>query len=137
MEAEKDSILDEITQNEYKYGFTSDIEQEFAPKGLSEENITALSFEQAQALAFAVAGILIFSDALTSLFRSIYNLINWFEIQKNHPELQSDYTWRTGLTAFGALAQAVLGLALFFCSHGFVNFWRSLRNYGTPKLPGN
>jgi len=111
--------------------------ERLVPKDVGRENITAISFEQAQALAFAIAGILIFSDALPSLFRSIYNLINWFEIQKSHPELQSDYTWRNGLTAFGALVQAVLGLLLFFCSHGFVNFWRSLRNFGTPRPPEN
>lgn len=32
-------LLEEVTTADYKYGFTSDIETEFAPKGLSEETI--------------------------------------------------------------------------------------------------
>src|SRR5688572_19970780 len=37
------------------------------PKDGSQGNIAAISFEQAQALAFAIAGVLIFADALPSL----------------------------------------------------------------------
>ena len=36
-------ILDEVTQGEYKYGFVTDIETEFAPAGLSEETIRFIS----------------------------------------------------------------------------------------------
>jgi rod shape-determining protein MreB len=35
--AEKNEILEEFTQGEYKYGFSSDIDTEFAPKGLNED----------------------------------------------------------------------------------------------------
>jgi hypothetical protein len=105
------------------------------PNENGQQNITAISFQQAQVLAFAVAGVLIFADALPSLFLGIFNLANWFEVHASHPELQSNYTLRNGLTALGALAKALLGLGLFFCAHGFANFWRSLRNFGTPKPP--
>ncbi|MBL8000069.1 MAG: Fe-S cluster assembly protein SufB, partial [Candidatus Kapabacteria bacterium] len=37
------SILDEVVQSEYKYGFVSDIEQEIAPKGLSEDVVRMIS----------------------------------------------------------------------------------------------
>lgn len=36
-------ILDEITSSEYKYGFVSNIEQEIAPKGLSEDVVRMIS----------------------------------------------------------------------------------------------
>ncbi len=107
------------------------------PNESGQENITAISFQQAQVLAFAIAGVLIFADALPSLFLGIFNLADWFESHARHPELQSDYTLRNGLTALGALAKALLGLVLFFCAHGFANFWRSLKNFGTPKPPEN
>jgi len=42
MTAEK-QMLEEITNEEYKYGFTSDIETEFAPIGLNEEIVTFIS----------------------------------------------------------------------------------------------
>lgn len=36
-------IINEITQNEYKYGFVTDIETEMAPKGLSEDTVRFIS----------------------------------------------------------------------------------------------
>ena len=36
-------VLDEIVSGEYKYGFVSDIEQDIAPKGLSEEVVRMIS----------------------------------------------------------------------------------------------
>jgi hypothetical protein len=99
-----------------------------------QENIAGISFQQAQVLAFAIAGVLIFADALPSLFLGIFNLAIWFKAHTSHPELQSNSTLRSGLTALGALAKALLGLGLFFCAHGSANFWRSLKNFGTPKL---
>src|ERR1700749_5113853 len=41
--AEKYEILEEFTQSEYKYGFTSDIDTEFAPKGLNEDIVRFIS----------------------------------------------------------------------------------------------
>ena len=43
MESEANKILDDVTQGEYKYGFVTDIETEFAPTGLSEETIRYIS----------------------------------------------------------------------------------------------
>jgi Fe-S cluster assembly protein SufB len=40
---ETDDILNEITRGEYKYGFTSDIEMDTAPKGLNENIIRFIS----------------------------------------------------------------------------------------------
>ncbi len=40
---ENDKIIDEVTSNEYKYGFSSNIETETIQKGLSEETIRSIS----------------------------------------------------------------------------------------------
>jgi Fe-S cluster assembly protein SufB len=41
--AEKDNILEELTQSDYKYGFVSDIEAESTPKGLNEDIVRFIS----------------------------------------------------------------------------------------------
>ena len=43
MSEEKNNILDEVTQNDYKYGFVTDIETETAPPGLNEDIIRFIS----------------------------------------------------------------------------------------------
>ena len=43
MEEDKNKIIDEVTQSEYKYGFVTDIEMETAPKGLTEDTIRYIS----------------------------------------------------------------------------------------------
>lgn len=42
-ENESNQLLEDITGSDYKYGFTTDIEQEFAPKGLSEDTVRFIS----------------------------------------------------------------------------------------------
>jgi Fe-S cluster assembly protein SufB len=41
--ADKDGILEELTQSDYKYGFVSDIEADSAPKGLNEDIVRFIS----------------------------------------------------------------------------------------------
>ncbi|MCX6199241.1 MAG: Fe-S cluster assembly protein SufB [Bacteroidetes bacterium] len=41
--AENDKIIDEVVGNDYKYGFTTNIEQEFAAVGLSEDTVRFIS----------------------------------------------------------------------------------------------
>lgn len=43
MNAEQNHILDEVTSNEYKYGFYTDIELDTIPKGLNEDIIRIIS----------------------------------------------------------------------------------------------
>jgi len=40
---EQDKIIGDITSSEYKYGFVSNIEQDFAPKGLNEDIVRFIS----------------------------------------------------------------------------------------------
>jgi Fe-S cluster assembly protein SufB len=41
--ADNDKIIDEVTSSDYKYGFVTDIEQEFAVKGLTEDTVKFIS----------------------------------------------------------------------------------------------
>ena len=41
--AEDSKIIQEFTSGEYKEGFVTDVEQEFIPKGLSEDIIRQIS----------------------------------------------------------------------------------------------
>lgn len=43
MENNKNKILSEVTENDYKYGFHTDVETEFIPKGLSEDTVRLIS----------------------------------------------------------------------------------------------
>jgi len=43
MEKDKNNILEEVTQGDYKYGFFTDIEMDSAPKGLNEDIIRFIS----------------------------------------------------------------------------------------------
>ena len=43
MEKDQDKILNEVTQGEYKYGFVTEIENDYIPKGLTEETIRLIS----------------------------------------------------------------------------------------------
>ena len=42
----EDELLEEVTTSEYKYGFTTDIESDTIPKGLSEEVVRTISAER-------------------------------------------------------------------------------------------
>ena len=39
----EEQLLNEVTSSEYKYGFTTDIESDTIPKGLSEEVVRIIS----------------------------------------------------------------------------------------------
>jgi Fe-S cluster assembly protein SufB len=41
--SDQNQILEDLTSSDYKYGFVTDIEQEFAPKGLSEDIVRFIS----------------------------------------------------------------------------------------------
>ena len=43
MELNQDKLLDDVTRNEYKYGFYTDIEMDSVPKGLNEDIIRMIS----------------------------------------------------------------------------------------------
>jgi hypothetical protein len=103
-----------------------------------EGKITAVSIEQVQVLAFAVAGVLIFAEALPQLLNYIVVFLHYL-IQLKQENSYPHARWplnRFGYAAaIGTVLKAALGLWLFFGARGFANFWRSMRNFGTPKPP--
>ncbi|HEX3856970.1 MAG TPA: hypothetical protein VHY30_06725 [Verrucomicrobiae bacterium] len=106
-------------------------------KDAGDGNISAVSFEQVQMLAFAVTGILIFAGALPQLFNSVFNLLHLLSSENSRntdPIHNNPYLIEY---AIGTLLKTALGLWLFFGACGFANFWRSLKNFGTPKPPEN
>ncbi len=46
MESDPDNIINEVTQSDYKYGFVTDIETEYAPIGLSEDTVRYISLKK-------------------------------------------------------------------------------------------
>jgi Fe-S cluster assembly protein SufB len=48
MANDQDKILDEVTTNDYKYGFVTDIETETIPKGLSEDVVRVISAKKGE-----------------------------------------------------------------------------------------
>ena len=111
--------------------------ERLTPKEVGEGNLTAVSFEQIQALVFAAAGVLIFAGALPQLLNSMVSLLSGMNqlVGRNSSGGTSPYIWRALLTAVGTLLKAALGLWLFFGARGFAGFWRSLRTFGTPNPP--
>ncbi|HNW76417.1 MAG TPA: Fe-S cluster assembly protein SufB [Bacteroidales bacterium] len=43
MEPDSNKIIDEVTRSDYKFGFVTDIETEYAPKGLNEDTVRFIS----------------------------------------------------------------------------------------------
>ena len=58
-ETEKKDILEEITEQDYKYGFVSDIDVEEFPKGLSEDIVRMISARKNEPEWFALRPIVI------------------------------------------------------------------------------
>ncbi|HBS86699.1 MAG: Fe-S cluster assembly protein SufB [Bacteroidetes bacterium GWF2_38_335] len=48
MEKEQDKIISEVTGGEYKYGFYTNVETEFIPKGLNEDTIRLISSKKGE-----------------------------------------------------------------------------------------
>jgi hypothetical protein len=120
--------------------FSKPLGEMLSPTNTDEGNITAISFEQVQVLAFAVAGVLIFAETLPQLLSNIFAFLHYLiQLKEQNPFPDNGWPFnRFGYAAaMGTFLKAALGLWLFFGARGFANGWRSLRNFGTPKAPGN
>jgi len=112
--------------------FSALLGKKLAPNNSSDEGISAITFKQAQTLAFAIAGVLIFANTLPQLFNSIFNLLRatttdtYQVIQPGRRDVE---------LAVGVILKTTFGIWLFFGAEGFANFWGSLRNFATPKPP--
>jgi hypothetical protein len=85
-------------------------------------------------------GALIFTGALPQLLSSIlsfYSSLIQITGRNQYSDGTQYYNWRALFIAVGTFLKAALGLWMFFGAHGFSNFWRLLRNFGTPNPPMN
>jgi len=105
--------------------------------GIDSEKITEVSFEQVQVLAFAVVGAWLAAEGLSQLCGSIYSALTSVQHfnTNQYPNGPQYIDWHLILRALGMLLQIAIGLWMFLGAHGFASFWRSMRNFGTPKPP--
>lgn len=118
--------------------FSKPLGEMLSPTKSDEGSITAISIEQVQVLAFAVAGVLIFAEALPQLLNYIFEYLHYLiQLKQDNPFPETGWPFnRFGYgAAIGTALKAALGLWLFFGARGFANFWRTMRNFGTPKPP--
>jgi hypothetical protein len=94
-----------------------------------KENVC--TFEQFQAIAFAVAGILILATVLPSVGRALQDLVALYYYHKQGGTNPADRIYSSWLYCTGVVAQLVLGLLLLLNPKGFRNVWRWLRTTGT------
>jgi hypothetical protein len=86
------------------------------------------TFEQLQALAFAVAGILILVTALPSAGRAVQDLVFMYHQRGSNQPRELWDNWRF---CAGVFAQLVAGILLVLNPRGFRNAWNWLRTAGT------
>lgn len=98
---------------------------------ISDGKESVCNFEQLQALAFAVAGILIIATSLPSLGRAVQDLFVLYSYHKQGGTNSADRIFSSWLYSIGVFAQLALGLVLLFNRQGFRNAWRWLRKAGT------
>ena len=44
--SEETNIIEQVTSNDYKYGFVTNVENEYAPKGLNEDIVRFISMKK-------------------------------------------------------------------------------------------
>jgi hypothetical protein len=105
--------------------------------GLTGENTAEISFEHLQTLAFAVVGVFLVAEGLSQLCGSAYSVFTSVEHfdKDQFPMGPRFIDWHSLFSAFGFILKTAIGAWMFFGTQGFVNFWRSMRNFGTPKPP--
>jgi hypothetical protein len=116
--------------------FSNGLARRLSPISSLDEKNFNISFDELSVLAFTVTGILIFADSLPQLANSCNTLLSWVTTEKQDQMYQPAYSKLTFYeisAAAGVVVKAILGATLFFRARGFVNFWRSLKTFGTPK----
>jgi hypothetical protein len=98
----------------------------------AENAETAWTFDQLQTVSFAVAGILILSFALPSVFRAVESVIELVRYKREAGTAVTPHqTYDTWLYCIGVLAQVILSLVLLLNPRGFRNAWYWLRTART------
>ena len=101
----------------------------FSLSGDGKESIC--TFEQLQALAFAVAGILILATSLPSFGKALQSLFILYSSHQQGATNPTDRVFSSWLYSVGVFAQMAVGLLLILNPKGFRNVWHRLRTAGT------
>ena len=91
---------------------------------------TVFTFEDLQALAFAVAGILILATSLPNLGRALQDLFILYAYHKQGVTNPADRVFSSWLYSIGVFAEFAVGLLLLLNPKGIRNAWRWLRTAG-------
>ncbi len=94
----EDKLIEEVTTSEYKYGFTTDIEQEFAPKGLNEDIVRFISAKKEEPEFMLEWRLKAYRHWLTmkeptwakaDIIKTDYQDLFYYAAPKKKPELES------------------------------------------------
>jgi hypothetical protein len=109
--------------------FSKPLARRLAPPVADEAGGNGCSFADVQAIAFAVAGLLILVSSLPHVGHALQNYRFWYYSQgdPNSPFLPLESL----MYALGVTAQMILGLGLLVNPRGFRNLWHWLRTAGT------
>jgi len=111
--------------------FSAPIARRLAPAESAGPAETVCTFEQLQAIAFAVAGILILAWALPNVGRAVEGLVYLYKTGREGGTLQTTDFRESWSYSIGLIAQLAAGLALLLNPRGFRNVWNWLRTAGT------
>jgi hypothetical protein len=111
--------------------FSEPLARRIASSPSADAREVACTFEQLQALAFAVAGILILATSLPSLGRAVQDLFVLYSYHKQGGTNSADRVFSSWLYSAGVFAQLVVGVLLLLKPKGFRNVWRYLQTAGT------
>jgi hypothetical protein len=111
------------------YTYSKPLARRLAPPPAAEPKESVCTFEQLQAIAFAVTGILIVTEALPRLGSALQGLVFMQDYRTQAGTIPShQINW---FYDAGVIAQVVVGLVLLLNPMGFRNAWRWLRTAGT------
>jgi len=111
--------------------FSEPLARRLASSLSTDAKESVCTFEQLQALAFAVAGILILATSLPSLGRALQDLFILYSYHKQGGTNPTDRVFSSWLYSIGVFAQLAVGLSLLLNPKGFRNALRWLRTAGT------
>ena len=111
--------------------FSAPIAQRLTPPESSALAETACTFEQLQAIAFAVAGIMILAPVLPNVGRAVEGLVSLYKSQQAGGIIDARDLRESWLYAIGLIGQVIVGLVLLLNPGGCRKAWNWLRTAGT------
>jgi len=102
-----------------------------APVDPAGQKEMVCTFEQLQAIALAVAGIVILVEAVPSLVRVLAGLVALYNDRRGGYTVQSHQFGESWAYLVAEIGKVLFGLLLLLNPRGFRNAWHRLRTAGT------